>query len=696
MAINSTNFKFNTPDNGTEEDTWGVKLNENWNKIDALLQGTSYTDTDSNTVEKIRPDLLGGSWAIDNTAVTSSAAELNKLDGVTASTAELNYIVGATSSLQTQLNGKQAVDAGLTSISGLTTAANNMIYTTGSDTYAATSLTAAGRALLDDADAAAQRTTLGLGSAATTASTAYATSTQGSTADTALQPSDNISELTNDSNYITGNQTITLSGDVSGSGTTTITTNIEANKVGVNELNLSEGTSGQFLKTDGSGTISFADVPTQATTFSTIDVDNIKIDGNTISNTDSTSGIILAPNGNDDVTVDFNTDGTGAFVLTTTNTLTFPPKMEFFKNTSSPATIDKIGQLDFYGKDAGGATRAYGSMSVTSTKVDSGASEGTFIFTSYVNNIGTTALRITDGAMTSTFPVTAPTVVLSGGFEPTYLRYDMDNSGALDIFDNGGYYDFDLAANTGGPLVESGMVLDTSWVGDTNATNDNCRFGLSIAQGNLVDLAVTRGGTGTVVGYGDSVAFGNLQHDSNGDTQLINGLAIVGNIIRLGHSGTGTIQLKGTTDVNGDLSVGGALSKNSGSFKIDHPLESKTATHHLVHSFVESPTADNIYRGKVALVSGSATVNIDTVAGMTDGTFAALNRELQCFTSNESGWTAVKGTVSGNTLTITAQEDTCTDTVSWLVVGERKDAHMYDTGWTDDNGKVIVEPEKEA
>ena len=56
----------------------------------------------------------------------------------------------------------QAYDAGLQSISGLTTSANQMIYTTGSDTYATTSLTAAGRAILDDADAAAQRTTLGL------------------------------------------------------------------------------------------------------------------------------------------------------------------------------------------------------------------------------------------------------------------------------------------------------------------------------------------------------------------------------------------------------------------------------------------------------------------------------------------------------------------------------------------------------
>ena len=100
------------------------------------------------------------------------------------------------------------------------------------------------------------------------------------------------------------------------------------------------------------------------------------------------------------------------------------------------------------------------------------------------------------------------------------------------------------------------------------------------------------------------------------------------------------------------VSTSGSLSKGSGSFKIDHPLPAKTDTHHLVHSFVEAPTADNIYRGSVDLVGGSATVNIDTAAGMTDGTFVLLNTNVQCFTSNESGWTAIKGSVSGNTLTI--------------------------------------------
>ena len=154
------------------------------------------------------------------------------------------------------------------------------------------------------------------------------------------------------------------------------------------------------------------------------------------------------------------------------------------------------------------------------------------------------------------------------------------------------------------------------------------------------------------------------------------------------------IGFNGDINTRSNLTVGGALSKSSGSFKIDHPL--KPESHHLVHSFVEAPQADNIYRGKVDLINGTATVNIDSAAGMAEGTFVALNREVQCFTSNESGWTAVRGSVSGNILTIEAQDNTCTNTVSWMVVGERQDQHMYDTNWTDENGKVIVEQLKET
>jgi hypothetical protein len=70
--------------------------------------------------------------------------------------------------------GVQASSPALTSIAALATAADKGIYTTAANTYATFDLTAAGRALLDDADAAAQRATLELGELATAADVSLA------------------------------------------------------------------------------------------------------------------------------------------------------------------------------------------------------------------------------------------------------------------------------------------------------------------------------------------------------------------------------------------------------------------------------------------------------------------------------------------------------------------------------------------
>ena len=110
----------------------------------------------------------------DLAGLTQAANKLPFFDsGSTAATTDLTAFArtllddGSASAVQTTLSlvpgtNIQSYDAGLASIAGLTTSANKGIYATASDTYATFDLTAFGRSILDDADASAVRSTLGL------------------------------------------------------------------------------------------------------------------------------------------------------------------------------------------------------------------------------------------------------------------------------------------------------------------------------------------------------------------------------------------------------------------------------------------------------------------------------------------------------------------------------------------------------
>jgi hypothetical protein len=83
------------------------------------------------------------------------------------------------SNLATGTVANARLDADLAAIGGLTSAADKGIQFTGSGTAGTYDLTTAGKALLDDADAAAQRTTLGLGSIAELNTVTLTTDTTG-------------------------------------------------------------------------------------------------------------------------------------------------------------------------------------------------------------------------------------------------------------------------------------------------------------------------------------------------------------------------------------------------------------------------------------------------------------------------------------------------------------------------------------
>lgn len=99
----TTNQGWALPTVGGSQDTWGTTLNMTIQAIDTLVGGVSAAE-----IAKLD-------------GLTATTAELNKLTGVTwtladlnaltATATELNYVDGVTSAIQTQLDGKEAVDA---------------------------------------------------------------------------------------------------------------------------------------------------------------------------------------------------------------------------------------------------------------------------------------------------------------------------------------------------------------------------------------------------------------------------------------------------------------------------------------------------------------------------------------------------------------------------------------------------------
>ena len=109
----TTNYAFTKPEVGGSSDTWGTKLNTNWDDLDADLATLTVKTANLS-------DLASAVTALTNLGVTSTAAELNYSDGVT-------------SAIQTQINGKEALPS-LKSANYTAVAGDTVLVTAGSIT----------------------------------------------------------------------------------------------------------------------------------------------------------------------------------------------------------------------------------------------------------------------------------------------------------------------------------------------------------------------------------------------------------------------------------------------------------------------------------------------------------------------------------------------------------------------------------
>ena len=128
-----------------------------------------------------------------------------------------------------------------------------------------------------------------------------------------------------------------------------------------------------------------------------------------------------------------------------------------------------------------------------------------------------------------------------------------------------------------------------------------------------------------------------------------------------GTSGSGGL----AGNFSGDVFVSGSLSKGSGTFKIDHPLD--PANMYLSHSFVESPDMKNIYDGVVTLNDdGSATVTMPSY-------FDALNTEFRYQLTCIGGYAPVYIAEEINDQQFSIAGGSPGLKVSWQITGIRQD-----------------------
>jgi hypothetical protein len=229
-----------------------TELNELTTLVNAdelLVSDTSTSETKKISVANFKTNVTGSAHTVQNNGTgLTQRANLN-LDGT--------HVIATDDSGNNQTD--ITLSTNLQAVSGLTSAADKGIQYTGSGTAATFDLTAAGKALLDDANVTAQRSTLGLGALATQASV----TTSQIAAGTLVTESETIGSNDNDTTIPTSAAVKAYADSVGGSGNkfSTIAVSGQSNVVAdtsTDTLTLAAGSNVTLTTNAGTDTVTIA------------------------------------------------------------------------------------------------------------------------------------------------------------------------------------------------------------------------------------------------------------------------------------------------------------------------------------------------------------------------------------------------------------------------------------------------------
>ena len=508
----------------------------------------------------------------------------------------------------------QTSDAGLTSIAGLTTAADKMIYTSGSDTYAVADLSSFARTILDDADAAAVRTTIGAqaaGSFAALGANSDITSLTGLTTDLAVAHGG------------TGAGTFTTSGILLGAGTSAITASAAMT---TNGTLLIGGTGGPEVTTltagsnvtitNGDGTISIAaasggggatdftdlsDVGSTTATAGRLMVadgdswESVAVSGDatlassgalTVSSAVTATNVTVSANnsGDEDIFPAFVDGATGAQGIETDTGFTYNP---------SSGTLTISGELDAATLDLSGSADIAGDLTL------SAGADGALRFSA------ASSVKILDNSATSLVIEEADnaymTFVTSNSAEAIKFDKALDINAAMQIDST-----ITVGANDQGyDVIFYGNAASANMTWDTSADDLilNGAAGLIVPDGQLTLGSTAVTATAAELNVLDAVTAGTVTAslgvvvDSNKDIGSFRNITLTGEL------DAGSLDIEGDADVNGTLEADAITLQGTALGSLYSPIAGSSSI--TTVGTVTSGTFSGVLDGDVTMTVGS-------------------------------------------------------------------------------------------